>query len=122
MRTFPLFSRDFSLSPWSGVATLINFKGDPPEVMAKDRLSGIPLPSTSHSRSSRNEVGMGPCFLEAILGLSRLIVLPLGPEALDQPDERPPIVRIVHTVRTIDRFRLGRAIGQQEYSPEMMPH
>ena len=34
MRTFPLFSRDFYLSPWSGVATLIDFNGDPPEVMA----------------------------------------------------------------------------------------
>src|ERR1051325_6316406 len=112
MRTFPLFSRDFYLSPWSGVATLIDFKGDPPVVMAKDRLSGIPLPSTSHSRSSRNEVGMGPSFPEPLLGPTRLIVLPLGPEALDQTDERPPVVRIVQKVRTIDPFRLGRAIGQ----------
>ena len=65
---------------------------------------------------------MGPGLLETILGLSRLIVLLLGPQALNQSDQRPPIVRMAQKVRMIDRFRFGRAIGQQERRPKMMTH
>ena len=65
---------------------------------------------------------MSPGLRETILGRSRLVIFMLGPEALDQSDQRPPVVRMAQKVRVIDRFRFGRAIGQQEHRPKMVPH
>ena len=65
---------------------------------------------------------MGPSLLEAFFRLSRLIAFMLGLEALDQSDQCLAVVRMPQKIRTVDRFRFRRPIGQQERRPQMMPH
>src|SRR6185295_7819959 len=60
-----------------------------------------------HSRSSRNEVGMGPSLLETILDLGRLAVLLLILEALDQSDQRPAVFGISRQIRSILGFGIS---------------
>ena len=85
----------------------------------------LPCPrhaSPLHSRRSRNEVGMGPGPLKTILGLSRLVVLLLGPEALDQSDQRPTVFGISREVGSIFGFSVSWTTDHQQHSPKILTH
>jgi hypothetical protein len=60
---------------------------------------------SSDVRRSWNEVGMSPGLLETIFGLSHLIILLLDSQALDQSNQRPPVVRMSQKILAIGRFR-----------------
>src|SRR3954469_20188687 len=72
---------------------------------------------SSEARSRQCKIGVTPGFAKASLDAGRGFAPALGPQALEQAEERPSVVRIALQVLTVDGLRIDISAGVDESRP-----